>query len=238
MFGFSWQYMYAKTLNVTYEIRFGILGKLGIAHAKLITKGEHYRIEVKASTTGLAKTLSQNRQEKHISEGFIRNGYFISQHYEIIIQYGHKYRYKHYYIDYRNKRVLKTFLSKKDGKIIKKGEQILDFFASDDLLTLYFNIGKYIPYKKRSGHYRFKAVGAEKQHGLVEIIIPDNDTLPYYQEILGTGFYRYMTAIIHQKIFTSSKGELMLAIGKDGIAQKAVLKDLILFGDLEAKRIK
>ncbi len=47
-----------------------------------------------------------------------------------------------------------------------------------------------------------------------------------------------MTAIIYQKIFESNKGELMLAVGKDGIAQKAVLKDLIMFGDLVSERVK
>jgi hypothetical protein len=47
-----------------------------------------------------------------------------------------------------------------------------------------------------------------------------------------------MTVIIHQKIFASNRGELMLAIGKDGIVEKAVLKDLVMFGDLVAKRIR
>ncbi len=44
--------------------------------------------------------------------------------------------------------------------------------------------------------------------------------------------------IVYQKIFSSDKGELLLKIGKnDGITQKAVLKDLLLFGDVRAYKI-
>jgi len=47
----------------------------------------------------------------------------------------------------------------------------------------------------------------------------------------------YAKAIVHQDIFSSDKGELLLRIGDDGITQKAVLKDLIFFGDIRAERI-
>ena len=228
----------AKTLEVTYAVRFGFLGKLGIAHAKLTTQKQHYRIEIEAYATGFAKTLSRNRHEKHISTGYIRNGRFMAESYEVIKSYGSKYHYKHYRIDHKKKKVYKSFYSKKEGKVTKKGEEVLDFFATDDLLTLYFNIDHLIVHKNKPGHYRFHAVGAERQKGLVEIVLPDKKALKYYKEALGEGAYWYLTAIIHQKIFSSNRGELMLAVDKDGITQKAVLKDLIMFGDLVAERIK
>ncbi len=86
--------------------------------------------------------------------------------------------------------------------------------------------------------YTLTAVGAERQKGTVKVYIPKESELKRYKKTLGEGDYWYMTAIIYQKIFASNKGELMLAVGKDGVAQKAVLKDLILFGDLVAERIK
>ena len=234
----SLQVTEAKTLEVTYAVHFGLLGKLGIAHAKLTTQKQHYRIEIEARATGFAKTLSHNRHEKHISTGYIRNGHFMAESYEVIKSYGSKYHYKHYRIDHKKKKVYKSFYSKKNGKVIKKGEKVLNFFATNDLLTLYFNISRLITHKNKPGNYRFHAVGAERQKGLVEIILPDKKALKYYKEALGEGTYWYLTAIIYQKIFSSNRGELMLAVDKDGITQKAILKDLIMFGDLVAERIK
>jgi len=58
-----------------------------------------------------------------------------------------------------------------------------------------------------------------------------------YKKMLGKNASWYAKAIIHQNIFSSKRGELMLSIGDDGIVQKAVLKDLIFFGDIRAKKI-
>ena len=59
-----------------------------------------------------------------------------------------------------------------------------------------------------------------------------------YKKVLGTHAQWYATVIIHQKIFSSSAGHLLLAIGKDGITDKAVLKDVIFFGDIRGERIR
>jgi hypothetical protein len=81
-------------------------------------------------------------------------------------------------------------------------------------------------------------VGAEKQQGKVSIVVPNAKHRAVYEQALGKGKFDYLTAIVYQKLFQSNRGELMIAIGQDGIAEKAVLKDLILYGDLTAKRIK
>ena len=92
--------------------------------------------------------------------------------------------------------------------------------------------------RSKAASYEFSAVGAERQKGKVEVYIPKKSELKVYKKKLGEGEYWYITAVIYQKIFASNKGELMLSIGKDGITQKAVLKDLVMFGDLVAERIK
>ena len=120
----------------------------------------------------------------------------------------------------------------------KGKEIILDFYSENDLLTLYFNLPKMIRDLSKAGTYEFNVVGAERQKGTVQVRIPKASELQAYKKVLGEGDYWYMTAIIYQKIFESNKGELMLAVGKDGIAQKAVLKDLIMFGDLVSERVK
>lgn len=228
----------AKELHVRYKVTFGIFGELGVSEARLETKGNRYTISIDAEATGIAKTLSQNRREKHISKGFVRRGIYHAQSYKIEITYGSKKSTKEYVIDHKTKSVTKRKQRFKKGKLVSDSTQKLNFYSTDDLLTLYFNLPGYLKKNAKAGKYRFKAVGAEGQNGKVEIILPRPEERKAYLETLGEGDYRYLTAIIHQKIFNSDKGELMISIAKDGIAQKAVLKDLILFGDLVAKRLK
>jgi len=230
--------MQAKVLDVSYRVSFGMFGQMGIADAHLETNGNKYTIDISMKATGLAKTLSKNRKERHISKGHVVNGLYISDSYKVIKSYGKKYVEKVYTIDHKKKKVIKEYFRKKNGKIQKEKRIVLDFYSKNDLLALYFNLSKLIQNKDKAGIYTLTAVGAERQKGIVKVIIPKDKELKRYKKTLGEGNYWYMTAIIYQKIFASNKGELMLAVGKDSVTQKAVLKDLIMFGDLVAERIK
>jgi len=227
----------AKVLDATYSVSYGVFGQLGISKAHLETQKDTYTIEVSAKTTGIVKKLSKNRQERYISKGHIVNGLLVSDTLHIIRSHGSKYSEKTYIIDHQHKKVTKISIAKNKGKIYKNETKELGFYSQDDLLTLYFNLSARMDPSK-AGMYELTAVGAEKQDGKVKIVIPDKKRISQYQKILGNGDFWYLTAIIYQKIFESNKGELMIAIGKDGIAQKAVLKDLILYGDLVAERIR
>jgi hypothetical protein len=228
----------AKVFDVSYKVSFGIFGQLGITDAHLETRGDRYTMDIKMKATGLAKTLSKNRKERHISKGHIVKGLYISDSYQVVKSYGGKHIEKRYTIDHKNKKVKKEYFRTKNGKIEKNEHTVLNFYSRNDLLTLYFNLPKMIKERSNPGTYKFSAVGAERQKGTVKVIIPKELELKRYKKILGEGDYWYLTAIMYQKIFASNKGELMLAVGKDGVAEKAVLKDLILFGDLVAERIK
>jgi len=229
---------YAETIKADYKVEFGIFGEIGIANAVLTKDEKSYKIDVELKATGLAKTLSGGRTEHHISKGHIENGLMVSDMYQVIKKYGSQTSNKVYTIDHKAKTVTKQYQhwdgDKQDADESKK----LDFYSDDDLLTLYFNLNKKILNREKSASYVFKAVGAEKQGGKAEIIIPKKSELHEYKNMLGESTDSwYARAIIHQKIFSSDKGELLLRIGNDGITQKAVLKDLILFGDVRATKM-
>lgn len=229
----------ADTVEATYKVEFGIIGEIGIAQAKLIRDNRNYQIEVELEATGIARRLSGNRKEQHISKGHIESdGMMVSDMYQVIKSHGSKMTNIVYTIDHQTKEVIKKHKRWKNGKVEKDNVTKMDFYAKDDLLTLYFNLDKKITDKAKSRDYTFKAVGAEKQNGLVDLIIPEKDELEEFKELLGeTKDNWYARAIIHQDIFSSDKGELLLSIDPNGVTQKAVLKDLIFFGDIRAKKI-
>ena len=227
----------AKTIKVDYKVEFGIMGEIGVAHAKLTKTKKNYEIDIKLETMGMTKVLSGDRREEHISKGHIENGILVSDMYQIIKSHGSKASNRVYTIDHNLKKVTRKDKKWKRGKLYKNRTKVMKIYSKDDLLTLYFNLDKYIEDKNISEDYHFSAVGAEIQKGFVDIHIPKPNEMEEYKELLGDNGAWYARAIVYQKIFSSSKGELFLSIGDDGITKKAVLKDLILFGDIRAFRI-
>ena len=229
----------AEEIKADFKVEFGVFGEIGIANAVLTKDTDSYEIDVELKATGLAKTLSGNRKEHHISKGHIENGVMVSDLYQVIKSHGDKTTNKVYRIDHVNKVVTKEYKHWDNGKLSADENTSMDFYSKDDLLTLYFNLDNKIEDKTKNHAYTFKAVGAERQKGSVDVVIPKESELEEFKESVGNnsdGAW-YARAIIHQEIFSSDEGELLLRIGKDGITQKAVLKDLIFFGDIRAERI-
>ncbi|CAA6826021.1 MAG: Unknown protein [uncultured Sulfurovum sp.] len=228
----------ADIIKADYKVEFGIIGEIGIANAILTTDKDSYEISVKLQATGIAKTLSGGRNEHHVSRGRIIGGTMISDYYQVTKSHGSKMTNKLYSINHENKSVNKEYKRWKNGKLTVDKNETLDFYSADDLLSLYFNLDKKITDKQTTKDYIYHAVGAEKQKGKVEVSIPKVSDLEEYEEEVGVNDSSwYAKAIVHQDIFSSEKGELLLRIGNDGITEKAVLKDLIFFGDIRAERL-
>lgn len=228
----------AKVIHAEYDVSYGILGKIGTAKATLKKEDKKYVIDVKLKATGLAKLLSSGREEHHISKGHVVNGVMISDLYQVIKSHGDVLVSKEYWVDHKHKRVKKKYTKYKKGKLLTDTTSYLDFYSKNDLLTLYFNLDSVIKDKRKPKTYSFEAVGAERQKGRVTVSIPKKNRISYYYEVLGDDSAWYATAIIHQKIFSSKEGHLLLGVADDGITNKAVLKDVIFFGDIRAVRLK
>ncbi len=230
--------LFAQPLDAYYSVSFGVVGEVAKASAHLQKEGDRYTIEVAGEAAGIAKALSKNRKERQRSEGRIVDGILVSDRYSIERSFGDKIIRRVYEFDHAKGEVWQNNEKFEGGKLIWQEKKVLDFYAPNDLLTLYFNLDTLVPQKEQAAHLTFKAVGAEKQQGSVEVIIPSIQERKRFQEELGDAAGWYLSAIIHQKIFASSEGELHLLIGADGITQRAVLKDVLLFGDIVAKRVK
>ena len=228
----------AETIRADYNVSYGVFGQIGTAKASLHKTKKNYKIDIHLESTGLAKILSSGRTERHISKGRIVEGRMVSDLYQVKRSYGDRVASKEYYIEHKKRKVRKKYTKYQAGKLVKEKNSYLDYYAKDDLLTLYFNLDGIIKDKHRPDLYHLKAVGAEKQKGKVSLTIPHKEELGTYYEELGSDSAWYATVIIHQKIFSSREGRLLLSVAKDGIADQALLKDVILFGDIKGIRVK
>ena len=85
----------AKTIEATYKISYGILGKLGLAKTTLVLNDNNtYSIKVHAYATGLAKVLSGNKEETYESHGVIKDGNLLPHSFTKYSQNKYKKRLK------------------------------------------------------------------------------------------------------------------------------------------------
>lgn len=226
----------AKVTQLDYTATFGIFGTVGTLKNTLTQDSKTYKIETTVIVEGLAKVLMRNPTEHYVSKGHMENGLMVPDSYTMVSAKKDKKVSKEYQINHKKKYVTKRYRKWRDGKLITDRTEKLDFYAKDDLLTLYFNLGNAV--KQKGKTYHFKAVGLEKQDGKVQITVPNDSQAASYINDLGLGIKIYAKALIHQKNFRKKKGDILLGVAEDGFISKAVIKDILLYGDAHLKRIK
>jgi len=228
----------AQTTQVNYKATFGIFGKVGNITNTIIHKDKHYQIKTKVTLAGLAKLIMGGQTEEYISKGHLENGRMVSDMYQMISRKKHTVTSKDYQINHKQKRVVKRYRKWVKGKLIKDTSSTLNFYAKDDLLTLYFNMDNYVRIHHKGTIFTVKAVGLEKQKGIVKITVPSEHEETIYKKDLGEHITWYAKALIVQKNFRKKKGDILLGGGQDGFIKKAVIKDILMYGDAKLIRIK
>lgn len=229
-------FLSAKVTQLNYTATFGVFGTVGSIENRLTQDKTTYEIDTKVTLSGLAKVLLSGQTEHYISKGHMENGLMVSDFYKMVSKKKDKEVSKEYHIDHQGKYVIKRTRRWLKGKLVKDSTEKLKFYARDDLLTLYFNLGNAVKQKEKK--YLFTAVGLEKQNGKVQITVPDDTQAGDYKKDLGEGAEVYAKALIHQENFRKKKGDILLAVAKDGFIYKSVIKDILLYGDAQLVRVK
>lgn len=221
--------IFAKQIEAKYSISYGNLLNLGIATSTLEINNDNYKIKMEAKTTGMTKFLTNNRMEIYESHGKIIDNQFVPNKFIKTKKTNNKKKVRTYIFDYENKRVL---LNDKRSEKNSEKKSILNYFAKNDILSLFFNLKNEIKAFENGEKYSLKAVGANKTKGIIDILMPTKESLKNLNEILKTEDKLKFTVFINQKIFQSKKGELLISLNKEGFCSYAILKDVLFFGDI------
>ncbi|MCW8821151.1 MAG: hypothetical protein OQK45_02905 [Sulfurovum sp.] len=224
----------AKNIKADYSVEFGIVGEVGKVHATLTSEQNFYILDANVSAVGIAKAVTDNLKERHISKGHVINGLLVTDMYQMIKSYGNYTSTTIYRVNHRKKKLTRQYKRWKYDKLIENRTVTLDYYGKDDMMTLFLNLPKHIKHKYTEKKYQFKAIGADRKNGRVDIAIPSEKSLKQMKSLLGKGKEGdwYSTVVMHRKLYHSKKGELAVIIDKEGLVDKAVLKDLIFFGDV------
>lgn len=231
-------YLYSVEIEAEYKISYGIFGTLGKAETKISKENGNYTIMAKAYTEGFAKVLSNNRQEVYTSKGKIIGGNLLPLEYKKVKSTDSYIKEKKYTFDHQNKTVTleKSEYDKKSEKSVFYEEKF-KYYAPNDILSLYFNLNSLVDGKDQK-EFVFHAIGAKEDNGRVDIIEPIGEELDEMKKYMDLDKNKFLKVSINQKIFSSEKGEMLINVSSNNMCNKAVLKDVIMFGDIVAKRVR
>ena len=231
--------LYAEPIEADYSVEFGIFGEVGRAHAVLTTTDDkYYMIDANVTALGIAKSITDDLKERHISKGYIVGGFLVTHMYQMIKSYGVYTSTTIYRVEHKKKKVTRQYKQWRYDKLITNETETLGYYSKDDMLTLFLNLPKHIKEKYTTRKYRFIAVGADRKNGRVDVMIPSSELLEKIKAVVGKGKEGswHSRVVMHRKLYHSKRGELDVRIGKEGLVDKAVLKDLIFFGDVRIIR--
>lgn len=221
----------AKVITATYEVSYGIFQTMGIADARFETRDDNtYSIRIEARTTGIAKILSNNRIETYESYGSIINGQLVPKKYIKIRRTDSKKMTKIYTFNHVDRIVLRENIDSDEWEKVKH-----DYYASEDILSLFFNVKQYMKLRQNQVLY---AIGANKNNGRIDVVFPKGHEIEKLKQELETDEGIFVKVILNDKIFSSANGELLINLDDDGLCEKAILEDVLLFGDIVGKRVR
>lgn len=244
--------LHAATISAKYDISFSIFGKIGEANVRYIHDDRFYHIYVEAGLTGTAASIANHRREIHESFGNIKEGILVPELYKRTKRSDHRYE-ELYYVFMPGGSILKFLFREKniytghfDFMKMKHIEEmhteksdsvhLLPYKASNDLLSLFFNIRTILLAIPEGAKKAEHAAGARNDKGEILITNPSGNKRKELATLMPENENRLLTVIVDQDIFKSGKGELYLSLDKDHLAIEAMLKDVLLFGDIRGKR--
>jgi len=246
--------LHAEKVSALYDVDFSIFGKIGEAYVSYFHQDGHYHIYVDAALTGEAAAIGQHRREIHESFGILKNGILIPELYKITRSSDHFYNQTFFVFYPEKQRVEEHRLREKDVRHShfnihtftydttitrdkSSGMKTLDYYADNDLQSIFFNV-KSILATLRSGDKKVvHAVGGSNKKGEILITNPKGDKRQELAELMPDHENKLITVLINQDIFKSDRGELYISLDDDFLVKEAMLKDVLLFGDIHGYRI-
>jgi len=229
LFGFDF-----KSITADYDVSYGILGKVGHAKATIEIKKGAYKIRIEAKGKGIASVFSRGRIEVYESTGLVVEGKLLPTLFVKDRLWGDKKERKRYFFNHDKKSVTMIVTSVNGGKV-HEAKEVIPFYAKEDILTLFFNLestfGKSLLIENKTD---FIAVGANNQNGTMSVQTPSGKNADEIKKLLNRD-ERLLMIILNQKFFASKNGEFFINVNDDGICDRLILKDVVMYGDLVGK---
>ena len=204
--------------HLTYKVKAPLFGTIGEINVDYSSSATSYNIDASMKTFGFAKKLSGNRKEQYHSRGFVSGNIYKSKKFLQDATYKNKREHLEYSFNYSSKKITKYRTKYKNGKEYLNYTKVLNYWTYNDFFSVYHNIVARLMNKK-PGIYSTQITGLEKHKGRLTIIVPSIQKQKQEAKSIGVKDVWIFHIITHKKIMGSKKGEIVFAVGKDGIAK-------------------
>ncbi len=220
-----------RSIEASYVVKYGILGTVGEAEAKIKIDEGTYKIKITAHGVGVSDLLSRGRVESYESTGLVVDGHLLPTLFVKERSWGEKVEKKRYFFDH-DRGEIRVIKSKRVGDETSESSERLGYYSNNDILTLFFNLPFLLGKDLHALPERqLVAVGAKRDTGLVSVKTPMGKEKKEIEELLERKD-PLLVVTLHQKLFSSKEGKIFMHISKEGVSDRIVLKDLFLYGDL------
>ena len=233
LFLFALSSMALTASSLSYAIKAPLFGTVGNVNINYHSTATNYKVNVSLSTSGFAKKVTGDRKANYRSKGFISANRYKSTLFYDDTRYKNKRREHKYVFNYKKRKIYKTTKAWKDNKLTKDTKRTLPYFTYNDFFSAYHNIVATLK-NKPSGVYQMQVAGMEKYGGYLKIIIPSKSQQKKEAKMLGAKGSWVFHLKTKRKILGSKSGELIFAVGSDGIAKVVRVLDVPFVSHLDA----
>ncbi len=208
--------VFAQTL--TYKVKAPLFGTVGEINVNYTSRVSSYNISANMHTFGFAKKMSGNRVEHYSANGSIKHNKYYAKHFVQDSSYKNKKSHLEYIFNYSSKKITKIRKKWKNGQIISNTKRYLSYFTYNDLFSVYHNIVQDLK-NKPAGWYQVQVAGLEHTGGYLKIKVPTKAQQIKEAKSLGVQNVWIFHIITNKAIMKSKNGEIVFAVGGDGIAK-------------------
>jgi len=175
-----------------YKVMLSLFGKVGEATITVARRGDEYRMILEDYATGLAAKISGNERDRFVSIGHVKDGFYISDRFELhqsndttvesnVYVFDHEAKTVTRYQDKNETVTERTFNAMTMGFVeqtrqkISQKTKVLDFYSPYDALSVVLNIPKLLSGTER---VEIKPVGLAKKERKMYISLPTPQRLP------------------------------------------------------------
>jgi len=211
--------------SLTYKVKAPLFGTIGEINVNYNNSSSRYNIRASMRTFGFAKRLSGNRRETYKATGSIRRGKYYAKQFVQDSTYKNRKSHLEYNFNYRIKKIQKVRKKWEDGKVTTNYKKYLKYFTYNDLFSIYHNIIHDLR-GKPSGWYQVEVAGLEHNGGYLKILVPTLKQQKDEANSLGVKDVWIFHIITNKAIMKSKNGEIIFAVGRDGVAKAVRVLDI------------
>ncbi len=232
-----------------YDIGFSVVGTIAKASVDRQISDNTYLITLKAEATGIAAKLTKHKKESYISQGSIKNGELIPDVLVIFRKNDIQEKYTIFRFNHEKKTIMVDSAETKEQRetsldvatlhIITTTKDVFtasthenDYYASNDIVSLFFNGKHYTTEMKGGDQKMFHAVGIKTDDG--ELMI----NLPTSKEYIANAKEPTVFSIsVSKDIFDDANGQLIVKMDPDNFPQSAIMNNVAMYGDVTSTRV-